>query len=435
MSKKLIAVITAIVVLISAVCVGTAVYLKNKKVTVDESYLSIELSPEKILFSQYSNKPNMELVLDGKTFAEAFGEEVTTFAYEKSDRIRIHLSDGEKIEIEPTEETVKVVKDNDTTSIKVYIDDKDFFEKVNDLVKFDTACSVKVFFDAGAFDVDGSDSKAVTFILKSESKPVSDVQQAYMRLAYENYALKLSMTDAKGDEIVFTVSGNTRDEITVFADAANKHIFSSNIVTTESFRTAVLNPSESFEKDETIYIRVPDGFFVSSEGNRIQVAGIKNSGTNIKLLKAEDMVTTTESLLNGNSEQTAVNLTSADGVTASAFFENEFPNRYGDIIRNVTDAEVIIPTDADWSDCVFTGKILTSAETFDIPSEAISVLKAETVNGYIATASIRSVQTREVNGVQLDGILYEEGKNYDMELTVTDSTGNILANISVPLEI
>ncbi len=433
MNKKLLAVISAFVVLAIVVGVGTGIYFKNKKEVDDSSYSSVELSPEEVLFSQSSNKPHIKLILDEKTFTEAFGEKPDSFTYKKADRIRIHFSDSKKFELEPTEETVKVEKSDDNISIKLYIDDKDIFEKVNKLIRFDTACSVKIFFDEGTFKVDGNASKAVTFILRFESKLVSDVEQAYMRATYDNYVLKLSLTDLYGNELCFSTAGNTNESIIAYVDKTNQHSFNNDIVIAESFRTAILNPSESFSDGKTIYIYVPDGFFVNAEGNRIKVLGLKNSGSNIRLIKSAGIIPTSTPQ-SGATEPTAVNLTSADGVTATASFGEEIPIIGGKMFRNLTDVEVMIPTTEDWGEVAFTGRILTATETYEIPSIAISSMRAEITNGYAVFVSVKDAHTCMLSGVELDGISYEDNQTYDMELVATDKNGNTVANISVPLD-
>ena len=111
MNKKLTAIISAVVVLLIVVGIGLFIHFNNNDDVLDESsYSSVELFAENILFTQNSNKPNIELLLDEELFTEAFDSKAIDFSFRKADRIRIHFSDGKKFEIEPDDETVKIKK-------------------------------------------------------------------------------------------------------------------------------------------------------------------------------------------------------------------------------------------------------------------------------------------------------------------------------------
>ncbi len=424
MNKKLTAIISAVVVLLIVVGVGLFIHFNNNDDTVDEtSYSSVELSAENILFSQSSNKPNIELLLDEELFTKAFGAKALNFSFKKADRIRIHFSDGKKFEIEPEDETVKIKKEKDAVRIKIYVDKKDIFETANKLIKFDTACSVKIFFDEGTFELNGEPTKAVTFIMKCDSKLVSDVEKAYMKVTYENYVMKLTMTDLAGNELLFTSSGNTDEMVVVFTDKGNEYSFNSRIVITELFRTAILNPSNSLDMNKDIYVYVPDGFFVNEEGNRIQVLGLKDTAANIKLSELEENEEQTDT----NSDEAAV-LTAENGVSVIPTFD-EITYMTGTNDRILTDLEIDVITDIDLESADLSARIVTSADTYDVDPLAIECIKSEILGGYVINISLED-ETLEIGSILATGMVLKEEYSYDIEVTATDKNGNVVANIS-----
>ena len=428
MNKKLTAIISAVVVLLIVVGIGLFIHFNNNDDVLDESsYSSVELSAENILFTQNSNKPNIELLLDEELFTVAFDSKAIDFSFRKADRIRIHFSDGKKFEIEPDDETVKVKKEKDIVRIKMYVDKKDVFETANKLIKFDTACSVKIFFDEGTFELNGEPTKAVTFMLKCESKPVSDVEKAYMKVTYENYVMKLSLTDFAGNELYFTASGNTNDYITVYTDKENEYSFNSRIVITDLFRTAVLNPSNSLDMNKDIFVYVPDGFFVSEEGNRIQVIGLKDSAANIKMGEA----TQTEEQTDTEDTQIEV-LSTQDGVSVIPTFD-ESALMLGISLRILTDLEIDVITDIDLESADLSARIVTSADTYDVDPSAIECIKSEILGGYVINISMED-ESAEIGSILVTGMALKDEYSYDIEVTATGSDGKALAKISAPIE-